>query len=277
MHFFRNIYFGFRAYWRAIQFIKEHKLYWYILIPAVLMLAIYKVGEKIQFHEVAIQTETMNDIVWSMLHMLFEISIALLLMKFAKYLVVILLSPLLSFLSQKCEKILTGKSYSFDFNQLFRDVKRGLQIATRNIMWEYFFFLIIYIAAFIGWDEPQKAPIFYLTFVIGFFYYGFSFIDYVNERLRLNVDESILFVRKHRGLAIAIGSIYSILILVPVDLGVLFTTKAFENGFLNGLGTYLFHLFLWICASCAPILAIVASTLAMNDIVNLKNNIYSQK
>ena len=277
MHFFRNIYFGFRAYWRAMQFIKKHKLYWYILIPAVLMLGIYKLGEKIQFHEVVIQTESMNDIVWSMLRMLFEISIALLLMKFAKYLVVILLSPLLSFLSQKCEKILTGNSYSFNFNQLVRDVKRGLQIAIRNIMWEYFFFLIIYLVALTGWDEPQKAPIFYLTFVIGFFYYGFSFIDYVNERLRLNVDESILFVRKHRGLAISIGSIYSILILVPVDLGVLFTAKAFENGFFNGLGTYLFHLFLWICASCAPILAIVASTLAMNDIVNLKNNIYSQK
>ena len=102
MHFFRNIYFGFRAYWRAIQFIKKNKLYWYILIPAVLMLGIYKLGEKIQFHEVVIQTESMNDIVWSMLRMLFEISIALLLMKFAKYLVVILLSPLLSFLSQKC-------------------------------------------------------------------------------------------------------------------------------------------------------------------------------
>jgi len=241
------------------------------------MLGIYKLGEKIQFHEVAIQTETMNEIVWSMLRMLFEISIALLLMKFAKYLVVILLSPLLSFLSIKCEKIITGNSYSFNLKQLVNDVKRGLQIATRNIMWEYFFFLIIYIAALIGWDEPQKAPIFYITFAIGFFYYGFSFIDYVNERLRLNIDESILFVRRHRGLAISIGSIYSILILVPVDLGVLFTTKAFQYGFFNGIGTYLFHFFLWFCASCAPILAIVASTLAMNDLVNLKDNIYSQK
>src|SRR5690554_7317178 len=86
----------------------------------------------------------------------------------------------------------------------------------RNIMWEYVFFLLILVVSAVGWDEVHKSPFFYLTFAIGFFYYGFSFIDYVNERRRLDIDQSIHFIRNHRGLAVAIGSIYSVFILVPV-------------------------------------------------------------
>jgi hypothetical protein len=32
-----------------------------------------------------------------------------------------------------------------------------------------------------------------------------------------------------------------------------------------------------LCASAAPILAIVAATIAMDDLVDLKTNVYSQK
>jgi CysZ protein len=113
-----------------------------------------------------------------------------------------------------------------------------------------------------------------LTFVIGFFYYGFSFLDYVNERRRLNIDESILFIRKHRGLAIGIGSVYTFLILMPVDLGVIFSFTGFKNtSFFIALIQYIFHILLWISASAAPILAIVASTIAMNDLVDLKTGV----
>src|SRR5690606_4083313 len=135
---------------------------------------------------------------------------------FSKYLVVILLSPMISHLSMKTEKILTGNTYPFSFNQLIQDIKRATKIVIRNLMWEYFFFLIILIVSFLGWENPRSSPVFYLTFVIGFFYYGFAFLDYINERRRLDIDESIIFVRNHRGLAIAIGGFYSLLILVPL-------------------------------------------------------------
>ena len=248
-----------------------------MLIPAVLMLFIYKLGETIQQRQTTIHSGTMNEIVWSMMQMLLEILFGLTLMKFSKYLVVVLLSPLLSFLSQKSEKILTGNTYEFNFQQLYHDIRRGLRITVRNIMWNYFFFILIYVVAFLGWEDPQKSPVFYLTFVIGFFYYGFSFLDYVNERLRMNMDESIDFVRKHRGLAIAIGMIYSLMILVPVDLEILFTGLAFKSGFFNGISIYVFQLLLWLCASSAPILAIVAATLAMHEVVDLRKNSYRKK
>lgn len=271
MRFFKNLLIGIRAYFKAIRFIREHKLYWYILIPAVLMLGIYKIGEHIQQKAVHVEVTNMNEIIWFLIHMMIEISIALLLMNFAKYLVVILLSPLLAHLSEKTERILTGNTYPFNFQQLFHDVRRGIRIAVRNLIWQYFFFLIIFLVSAIGWKEPEKAPVFYLIYAIAFYYYGFSFIDYVNERRKLNMDESIHFVRQNRGLAVAIGMIYSILILMPVDLSVIFSFSSFKNeSFLVGIGGFFLHLLLWIFAATAPILAIVSATIAMNDIVDLK-------
>jgi CysZ protein len=205
-----------------------------------------------------------------------EISIAFLLMKFAKYLVVVILSPLLSHLSMKCENVLTGRAYPWNFKQLVSDVKRAMQIVIRNLMWEYFFFVIIYIVAAIGWEDPKSSPVFYLTFIIGFYYYGFSFLDYINERRRLTMDQSIMFVRKNRGLALVIGGGYSVMILVPVDISVLFDFSSFSVDFVAASGRFLLNLFLWLCASLAPLLAILAATIVMNDLVDLSKNEYSQ-
>lgn len=273
MKFLTHFFFGLKSYWKAILFIKEQKFYWYILIPAIFMLGIYKIGSRIQQHSFVPRVENMNEIVWQMIQILFEISIALLLMNFAKYVVVIILSPLLAHLSQKTERILTGNKYPFDLNQFLNDIKRGIRIAIRNFIWQYIFFIVIFLVSMIGWQDPKNSPVFYLIFVIAFYYYGFSFIDYVNERRKLNIDESILFVRRHSGFAIAIGLIYSLLILVPVDINIIFNLSSFkQNGFFFGLGQFVLHITLWISASAAPILAIVASTIGMNELVGLKSN-----
>ncbi|MCH2231535.1 MAG: hypothetical protein MK105_14445 [Crocinitomicaceae bacterium] len=277
MRFIKNFLFGMKAYIKAIKFIIEYKLYWYLIFPAILMLIIYKLGSMVKNNRVVPEAENMNEIVWYLLYVLIEISVALLLMKFAKYLVVVILSPLISHLSMKTEKILTGNTYPFSLSQLIHDIKRAMRIVIRNFMWEYFFFLIIFLVSVLGWDDPKSSPIFYLTFVIGFFYYGFAFMDYINERRRLDIDASIVFVRNNRGLAIAIGSIYSLLILVPVDLGALFDWSNFSISPMNTIGRFLLHLLLWLCAAAAPILAIVAATIALDDLVDLKSNKYSTK
>ena len=148
MQFIRNFFLGLHAYYKAMKFIIQHKLYWYIVIPAALMLVIYQIGSLIKANYSLPQAENMNEIVWYMIYLLAEISIAILLMKFAKYLVVILLSPMISYLSMKTEKILTGNTYPFSFTQLIHDIKRATKIVIRNLMWEYFFFLIILIVSF---------------------------------------------------------------------------------------------------------------------------------
>lgn len=277
MQFIKQFIFGIKSYFKAIRFIMEHRLYWFILFPLALMLVIYKLGDIIQHHYYKPDVETMNEVIWYLMYLLAEITVAILLMKFAKYLVVVILSPLLSYLSVKTENILTGNKYPFNFRQLIHDIRRAMQIVVRNIMWEYFFFLIILIVSYFGWEDPKKSPVFYLSFAIGFYYYGFAFIDYINERRRLNLDESIQFIRDHRGFAIAIGMIYSLFILVPVDISALFVWQDFNVSPFTNIGKFLVHLLLWILASSAPILAIIAATIGMNDIVDLKTNKFSEK
>jgi CysZ protein len=261
--FFSEFLLGIQSYGKALKFIRQHRLYWYFFLPAILMLFIYSIGNQLMNYQINADLSNMNGIVWYFIYSALNISIALLLMKFAKYIVVVTLSPLLSFLSQKSERLLSGATYQANWKQIMNDVRRGIRLAIRNILWEYFFFLVILIIATIGWGNPTESPLFYLTIAIGFYYYGFSFLDYYNERKKLDERRSIAFVRKHRGLAVGIGTVYSLLILVPVDLTILFSISQPYQLTWNDYGTIGMHFALWILASIAPILAIVSATLAM--------------
>ncbi len=284
MNFLRQLGLGFRNYGKAIGYIRTHKLYWYFPIPALLMLVIYFIGSEVSHWQASwdpqkgcLECVTMNDTIWFIIKLLISIFIGLTLMKFSKYIVVILLSPLFSILSEKVEKDLTGNKYPFSLRQTIHDVKRGVRIALRNIIWTYVFISIILLVTFFGWENPRASPFFYLSYFIVFFYYGFSFIDYINERRRLDIVQSIHFMRNHRGLAIAIGSIYSLLILVPVDIGVMLDYSNFLEAPFETLGASLLQVLLWFLASVSPILAIVAATLSMHELVDLSSNKWSQK
>lgn len=275
---------GMKGFWKALKFIRIHRLYWYLPIPASLMLLIYYLGSRFTSWNKGLSLEkgyemcsNMNDTIWFLLEMLLSITIGLILMKFAKYIVVVILSPLLSIISQIVERKLTSNIYPFSLQQTLHDIKRGVRIAMRNVMWEYIFFLIIIIVSAIGWEDVSQSPIFYLTFIFGFFYYGFSFIDYVNERRRLDIDQSIHFIRKHKGLAMAIGSIYSLFILVPVDLGRMIDFSEFSTHPFSTVGVVLLEFTLWMLASFAPILAIVAATISTHDMVDLNKNEFAKK
>lgn len=284
MNFLRQLGLGFRNYGKAIGYIRTHKLYWYFPIPALLMLVIYFIGSEVSHWQASWDTQkgclecvTMNDTIWFLIKLLVSIFLGLTLMKFSKYIVVILLSPLFSILSEKVEKDLTGNKYPFSLRQTIHDVKRGVRIALRNIIWTYVFISIILVVTFFGWENPRASPFFYLSYFIVFFYYGFSFIDYINERRRLDIVQSIHFMRNHRGLAIAIGSVYSLLILVPVDIGVMLDYSNFLEAPFETLGASLSQVLLWFLASVSPILAIVAATLSMHELVDLSSNKWSQK
>lgn len=272
MRFIKNLFIGYKAYIKAFRLIIDYKLYLYIIFPAILMLGIYQLGFRIHLHEPKATATSMNGIIWYLIKLLFEILIATTLMRFAKYLVVILLAPLFSKISQKVEFILTGNRYRFSFPQLINDIKRGLKIGVRNIMWEIFFFTVIFLVGLIGWGDFNNSPVRHVLFFISFYYYGFSFMDYIHERLQMNVQESTQLARENRGIALSIGSVYSILIWNFIDLNTLFDWSGFGADPGQFLLTFTTNLLLWFCASFAPIWAIVAATIAMHDLLDLKTH-----
>ena len=144
---------------------------------------------------------------------------------------------MLAILSEKTAHLLTGAAYPFSFKNFIHDVWRGIRIALRNTFVELGWILLFWIIGFIpiiGFISPV------FLFFVSCYFYGFSMIDYNNERNRLSIRESIRFVRKNRGLAVANGMIfYLVFFFVPII------------GFL-----------------VAPAYAIVAATLAVHETAN---------
>ncbi len=233
------------------------------LIPLVYLSGSYLLARPINE-----EVHTMNDITLLALRLFFEISLSLLFMHFAKFIVVILLSPVLNHLSVKTERILSGVSYPFDAAQFMKDIANALYIACRNLIWQYVLILIIVIVSLLIWGKVSHSPLSILIYVITAYYYGFSFMDYSLERRKLDLQQRISFVRRHRGIAFSIGTFYSLLIFVPVDIGMIFTGKGFQaEGFVNSMTHFLLHISLLIAACLAPIVAIVSSGIAMQEVL----------
>lgn len=130
-----------------------------------------------------------------------------------KYVILILLAPILAFISEKTESIITGKSYPFKIDQLIRDIWRGVLIASRNMVIEIAILIGLSILTFF---LPFLAPITAaIGFVIGAYFYGYSMIDYISERRKLNMHDRNEMVKQHAGIAIGIGTLITLGMHVP--------------------------------------------------------------
>ena len=93
------------------------------------------------------------------------------------------------------------------------DVLRGVVLAIRNLVIEFTILFSLFLFSFIpilGWIAP------FLMLVVEFFFFGFSMIDYSNERKKMSVSESTRFIFANKGLATANGGVFYALLLVPV-------------------------------------------------------------
>lgn len=234
-----DIVFGIKIYFKAIRFIFENKLAWFFLFPVVISLVILifglqfsgylsnlvenKVFDWIEFEntESAI-IKFIHSFIKGTIWVLFKAIFFFVFAYTSGYIVLIVLSPVFAWLSEKTEKKLTGDDYPFNFKQFIKDVWRGIVLALRNLLIEMFFIVAVFVLSFIpllGWLGGLLGMIF--LFLISAYFYGFSFIDYYIERKRLNARQSIYFIRKHKGLAIGNGFLFAFTLLFPV-IGILF-------------------------------------------------------
>jgi CysZ protein len=138
-----------------------------------------------------------------------------------KYAVLVLMSPVMSLLSEKTNDILENTNTPFSLSKLIQDSIRGSVISFRNLVvellltlaiWGFILVLMLFLPYLIFILAPLAAMI---VFFIGSYYYGFAVLDYVNERNQLNVRDSIRDIRKNRTLSICLGAIFSILFMIP--------------------------------------------------------------
>lgn len=236
MKFFNDIGNGLAAYSKAIRLIFSNNLWWYFLFPILLNIIFFVGG----FYGIGVLSEAMQEwvasflsedseplfgletlqtlglymkkiaggFVWLFLKIIFFFVFA----TFGGYIVIICLSPIFAILSEKTEEILTGKKYPFNADQLMRDIVRGVLIAFRNLFIETLFIILFFFLSFIPLIGQVAAII---MFFISAYFYGFSFIDYYLERQKFDLKQSVRFMRLNKGVAIANGSIFALVMYIP--------------------------------------------------------------
>lgn len=134
--------------------------------------------------------------------------------RYMKYIIQILLSPLLAWLSERTEEMVTGRSYPFNLAQFSADVLRGILITVRNMLIETLLTALALVASLF---LPILAPLFTaLMLIVNSYFMGFNFYDYVAERRRLSIAEGVQFMRANRWELIGFGFAYNLVSAVPV-------------------------------------------------------------
>jgi len=220
-----------------MQFIATNGLWWFFLFPIALNIlffiaGFYGIGLLTSFVKVWLQEyftadaeplfgleilsglgyyvqKALSGVLWIFLKIIFFFVFA----TFGGYVVIICLSPIFAILSEKTEEILVGKKYPFNPDQMMRDIVRGILIALRNVFIETFYLLLFFMLGFIP-IIGQFATL--ILFFISAYFYGFSFIDYALERQRFSVAKSVQFMRNNKGVAIANGSVFALIMLIPI-------------------------------------------------------------
>lgn len=139
---------------------------------------------------------------------------------FSKYLTLICLSPLFSLLSEATEEILTQQKFPFSITQLAKDIIRGIIINIRNMMLEYGIIIICSVLTLIF--PPLLIITGPLLLLVSWYFIGFTMLDYSFERHKMTIKESSVFTKQNLGLTFGIGAIYSVLMLLPYFLGLMF-------------------------------------------------------
>ncbi|MCU0434788.1 MAG: EI24 domain-containing protein [Bacteroidia bacterium] len=252
MGFFKDLGLGFSSHIRAIEFIAKHNLWLYFLWPLLITIGLYVVGFTSTFYfgdmlankvigwiSLDGEWDGWLDYLRAALKFLvsgiLKIFMLILFSSMLKYIVLIICSPILALLSERIDEIITGTSIPFHFGQFLHDMLRGILITLRNMMMELLIWLacvVFCLIPFIGWllgwlTIPFRA-------VVAWYFLGFSMMDYSYERRRMKISEGVRFTRRHKGIAIANGFVFTVLLWIPF-LGI----------------------------SIAPVLSCVAATLAV--------------
>lgn len=234
MGLFTNFSIGVNTYGEAHKFIVKNKLWGYVLLPGIINILFLLLVIIFGFTLMNMLTDSIFDwlglnkeytgflkYLMAFLHFFINIILKILLFIFYfaiyKYLVLMVLSPFLALLSEKVDKIINKKEYPFNFKQFAHDVFRGMALVLRNLiiefLWIILFFFVSYIPV-IGLLSPIAL------FLVAFYFFGFSMIDYSMERQKLSIRQSVRFIRKNKGFAIANGGVFYLILMIPI-LGLL--------------------------------------------------------
>lgn len=226
----RGFFLGIQAYGRACSMLFSKKFAWFLLFPVIILVLLFIMGNILSDYlgdnlndwfsqQISLWVEGiswlqwLDDVagwlVWLLVRLIYFFSFAM----FSGYIVLIIMSPVYSWLSERAEMQLTGRTYPFKVKQFLHDVSRGVLIALRNMLLQtvisVFLFFISFIP-FVGLLTP------FLMLFVSSYFYGFSFLDYAIERKKLNVHDSVRYVNRNMGETVGVGFVFAIALMIPL-------------------------------------------------------------
>ena len=233
MTFWKGFGIGFKTFFEAIGFVFSKGLWWALAFPLLFNILLFWGGNELismaidnlqnyLLGLINMQNDdgwfasALNGVVTGFVWIIMKFLFITLFTYFGGYIILILMSPLFAYLSERTDKILTGKTTPFNGEQWMRDLVRGILLVFRNMFIQFAIILGIFLLAFIpvlGWLIALFSTV--IMLFISAYFYGFSYIDYSLERKKLSIGESVKFVRRHKGIALANGLIFALAMILP--------------------------------------------------------------
>lgn len=211
------------AYTQSFQLASRYKLYPYLMLSGIVSLIIgvsifglaYILADDIGgFVTGWYPFDKGSDFFYKFSNVLSGIVIAVGGVFIYKYIILIAVAPIMSPLSEKLEEGLSGVSdgVKFSTSRFLKEIFRGIGVGLRNIFKEIFYTVLLLIAGFIPGIAIISTPGIYF---VQSYYAGFGNMDYFLER-HYGVKESARFVRRYKGIAVANGAMFLLMLLIPV-------------------------------------------------------------
>lgn len=225
---------GLAAFTGVLAFVSQHKMWKFFVVPALLTLLLFGgvffgawtlspklvgwLGDVTNYEDMNFKgAGKLIQLINALLSVVLFILVLLPFYYLYKIIILTLLSPFLSYVSEKTEFYLTGNKYDFSWNQMGKDVLRGLRLTGRNLSREIPLTLLFIVLAFVP-IIGIISPI--LIFINSAYFAGMGLMDPFFERRKKNVKETVVSIRQQRGYALACGAVFNLLIFIPI-IGIL--------------------------------------------------------
>ncbi|MGY6560740.1 MAG: EI24 domain-containing protein [Luteibaculaceae bacterium] len=229
---------GIAAFIRAPKLVFQYNLWWFLVIPILLSLLISATVSAFSTALVLWLDAWMDQLFFDLLNperellsyfkrmagwilkYTIHISLIILVLMYGKYVVLILLSPVLSLLSMYFARKHFGVQEVFSWTDFLKQVLRSVVVILRNVLFKTLMLALCFLLVYFFPPLLVVQP--FVIIGIACYFYGYTLIDFVMERKSISPSKTDAFVFKNAGLALGLGLSFSVLFKIPF-LGLIFS------------------------------------------------------
>ncbi|MFT6783036.1 MAG: hypothetical protein ACJA1A_002975 [Saprospiraceae bacterium] len=132
----------------------------------------------------------------------------------SKYLLLIILEIVIFYFSVKTIEILSGEEQPISISSFWKAEIRMIKVLIRGLVQAFIIQILLSILfGIIGVSNGIKG---FVIFFVYAFFVGHAFFDNYNELYKLSIKKSEITTKYHFGATLALGTVASVLLLIPI-------------------------------------------------------------